>query len=89
MENNFIQAPTTSPPNNPLFSKIPSIEYLSLKGNPIRKITKDFFKPLAESKLNELDLENCFLETIEQGALDQLKDLRKVDFSMNYKLLQV
>ena len=89
MENNFIQTPTTSPPNNPLFSKIPNIEYLSLKGNPIRKITKDFFKPLAESKLNELNLENCFLETIEQGALDQLTDLRKVDFSMNYKLLQV
>ena len=90
LEENFIQAtiPDTSP-DQPTNVKAPNIEFLSLRGNPIRKITEDFFKPLAESNLFELDLENCFLESIEPAALHQLTNLRKVDFSMNYKLLQV
>ena len=87
LEENFIQAPTPDTPDTNV--KSPNIEFLSLRGNPIRKITEDFFKPLAESNLFELDLENCFLESIEPGALHQLTNLRRVDFSMNYKLLQV
>ena len=90
LEENFIQAPIPdTPPDQPTNVKAPNIEFLSLRGNPIRKITEDFFKPLAESNLFELDLENCFLESIEPGALHQLTKLRRVDFSMNYKLLQV
>ena len=89
LDDNFIQAPMTSTPNKPINTKVHNIEYLSMKGNPIRKISGDFFKPLAESNLYELDLENCFLEIIEPGALQQLTNLRKVDLSMNYKLLQV
>ena len=90
LEENFIQAPIPdTPPDQPTNVKAPNIEFLSLRGNPIRKITEDFFKPLAESNLFELDLENCFLESIEPAALHQLTNLRKVDFSMNYKLLQV
>ena len=90
LEENFIQAPIPdTPPDQPTNVKAPNIEFLSLRGNPIRKITEDFFKPLAESNLFELDLENCFLESIEPAALHQLTNLRRVDFSMNYKLLQV
>ena len=89
LEENFIQAPIPDTPVKPTNVKAPNIEFLSLRGNPIRKITEDFFKPLAESNLFELDLENCFLESIEPGALHQLTNLRRVDFSMNYKLLQV
>lgn len=90
LDDNFIQAknadndflPTTAKSN------MPDLQVLSLKGNPLQKISVDFFKPLATSSLKEINLQDCKLESIEIGAMQQVGNLKHVDLSTNYKLIQ-
>ena len=66
---------------------LPNLKFLSLKGNQfLRTISIKFLKPL--QNLEEINLQDCNLERIEYGAMSQLENLKKVDLSKNYKLLQ-
>ncbi len=65
LEENFIQG-NQHETTFPLF--LTNLTFLSLKGNPLRGIATDFFKPLVGSNLFELDMQDCYLETIEPGV---------------------
>jgi hypothetical protein len=68
LEDNLIQSSTsTTTADNESIG--PNLEYISLKGNPLVRIDIDFFKPLFQSPLTRLSLEDCSLETIQEGIL--------------------
>lgn len=61
---------------------------LVLKGNPLVRIEHEFFSPLRDSPLVDLDMTSCSLEEITPGSFDYLPQLQKVDLSDNYKLVK-
>ena len=49
------------------FMKLPCLEYLSLKGNPITMLHKNVFAPFSCAPIVELHLRNCELQFIHSG----------------------
>ena len=45
-----------------------SLNAISLFGNPLKNITISLFKPLLNSPLQELNLQNCQIEVVEKGT---------------------
>lgn len=67
---------------------LPSVLYLSLRSNPLRRIERNFFTPLFDSPLQSLDLQSGSLESIHSEAFKPLAQLRAINLYNNYKLFQ-
>ena len=46
---------------------LPCLEYLSLHGNPIKRLEDNIFQPLRCSKITEMNLQDCKLEYISKS----------------------
>jgi len=67
---------------------LPCLEYLSLRSNPLTRISGEFFKPLACSPLSELSLHATELQSIHEDAFTHLPFLQKLSLYNNFKLFQ-
>ena len=86
--------------NNLIFNKVDvdrkssdsilqELSYLSLEGNNLVRLEKNVFWELRDSPIEELNLKNCHLASIDSEAFKHLKKIKHIDFHKNTKLVSI
>ena len=60
-----------------------NLTYLSLRGNPIRKLERFVFHPLRESSLTKLNLQKCKLVAVNHDVFRSLSVVEQIDLYDN------